>query len=245
MLLKWAIPVPVLAKPRKHGHEMAAMDKDVVNRLNEVKGRMASALRAAGRSPEKAELIAVSKTFSAEDIEPAILAGQRKFGENRVQESLSKWPDLKRQHPDLELHLIGPLQSNKVDDAVRLFDVIQTVDRPKIAAAIAKACRDQGRELHCLVQVNIGSEPQKAGVGPKDVDPFIRACIQQFGLKIVGVMCIPPQGENPVTYFEQMKDIAIRNGLKEISMGMSSDYELALAHGATLVRVGSAIFGTR
>ncbi len=224
---------------------MVAMSQDVITRLAEVKNRINRALEGAGRDRTEAELIAVSKTFVAEEILPAILAGQRKFGENRVQESAAKWPELKRRFPDIELHLIGPLQSNKAMDAVQLFDVIQSIDRTKIAAEIAKASRISGRSVRCLVQINIGLEPQKAGVEPALADEFIQDCIHNQKLNIIGVMCIPPLGENPLAYFEALKEIAKRNKLKEISMGMSSDFEMALAHGATLVRVGSAIFGTR
>jgi pyridoxal phosphate enzyme (YggS family) len=221
------------------------MAHDAPYRLNDVKQRIAGALEAAGRPQSSAQLIAVSKTFPVEDIVPVLRAGQRKFGENRVQESKAKWPELRQQFPDVELHLIGPLQSNKAEEAVNLFDVIQTIDRPKIAAAIAKACKLSGRQIQCLVQVNIGSEPQKAGVEPKDADQFIRSCIRDHGLTISGVMCIPPVDADPVPFFENLKAIALRNSLKEISMGMSGDFELALKHGATLVRVGSAIFGAR
>ena len=224
---------------------MALMSQDVISRLNEVKRRIATALKSSGRGDSDAELIVVSKTFAAEDIRPLLVMGHRKFGENRVQEAQSKWPILREEFPDLELHLIGPLQSNKVEEAVALFDVIQTVDRPKIAAAIARAIKLAGREIRCLVQINIGLEAQKAGIQPNLADGFIRSCVEDHGLKIIGVMCIPPVGEDPVPFFEKLKDIAIRNKLKEISMGMSGDYELALLHGATMVRVGSAIFGSR
>jgi pyridoxal phosphate enzyme (YggS family) len=221
------------------------MTQDAPSRLNDVKLRISKALEAVGRQQSSAQLIAVSKTFTAEEIIPVLNAGQRKFGENRVQESNSKWPDLRQKFRDVELHLIGPLQSNKAEEAVALFDVIQTVDRPKIATAIAKACKLTGRRIQCLVQVNIGSEPQKAGVEPKDADQFIRSCIADHKLNIIGVMCIPPVDLDPTPYFEGLRDIALRNKLKDVSMGMSGDFELALRHGATLVRVGSAIFGAR
>jgi PLP dependent protein len=224
---------------------MALMSPDAQYRLDDVKRRMTEALEKVGRAQSDAELIVVSKTFPVEDIRPLLVAGHRKFGENRVQESQSKWPALRREFPDLELHLIGPLQSNKAEDAVGLFDVIQTIDRPKIAAAVAKACKDTNRNVRCLVQVNVGLETQKAGIEPNRADQFIRACIEEHGLNIIGVMCIPPAGEGPAPYFDTLKDIATRNHLKEISMGMSGDYEIALKHGATMVRVGSAIFGTR
>ena len=206
---------------------------------------MTEALTSSGRAASDAELIIVSKTFGVDDIRPLLLAGHRKFGENRVQESQSKWPGLREEFPDLELHLIGPLQSNKADEAVALFDVIQTIDRPKIATAVAKAIKLTARKIRCLVQVNIGLEAQKAGIEPDQADQFIRSCITEQGLNIIGVMCIPPVDEDPLPYFERLKDIARRNTLKEVSMGMSGDYEPALQHGATMVRVGSAIFGGR
>lgn len=224
---------------------MAIMTTIAASNLKEVRGRISAALQSLGRPTTSARLIAVSKNFSAEDIVPILVAGQRLFGENRVQESSAKWPQLRLKYPDLELHLIGPLQSNKVQEAVQLFDVIHTIDRPKIAAAIAKEQLHSGRTLRCLVQINIGSEPQKAGIEPKQADEFIRVCSRDHGLNVTGVMCIPPAGEDPVPFFDKMQDIARRNHLPEISMGMSGDYELALAHGATMVRVGSAIFGNR
>jgi pyridoxal phosphate enzyme (YggS family) len=224
---------------------MAIMTQDALSRLNDVKRRISAALQDSGREQSSAHLIVVSKTFGEEDIIPLLQAGQRKFGENRVQESQAKWPGLMQKYPGVELHLIGPLQSNKAEEAVTLFDVIQSVDRPKIAEAIAKASKRQGRKIQCMVQVNIGSEPQKAGIEPKDADTFIRSCIDNQKLDIIGVMCIPPADEDPVPFFENLKEIANRNNLQEISMGMSGDYELALQHGATMVRVGSAIFGTR
>ena len=193
----------------------------------------------------RARLVVVSKTFSAAEIEPVILAGQRLFGENRVQEALGKWPGLRAKYPDLELHLIGPLQSNKAAEAVALFDVIQTIDRPKIAEAIAKACTRQGRALRCFVQVNTGREPQKAGVLPEAVDDFLHLCRQAYRLNVVGLMCIPPAEDNPRPHFKALAQMAARNGLKELSMGMSGDFETAIADGASYVRIGSAIFGTR
>ena len=192
-----------------------------------------------------AKLVAVSKTFSATEIEPVISAGQRIFGENRVQEAQGKWPGLRLKYPDLELHLIGPLQSNKAAEAVALFDVIQTIDRPKIAEAIAKACTRQGRALRCFVQVNTGREPQKAGVLPEAVDDFLHLCRQAYRLNVVGLMCIPPAEVDPKPHFKALAQMAARNGLKELSMGMSGDFETAIAEGASYVRIGSAIFGTR
>ncbi len=224
---------------------MTLMTQDALSRLNDVKRRIKATLEDSGRAQSSAQLVVVSKTFGEEDIIPVLQAGQRKFGENRVQESQAKWPGLKQKFPDVELHLIGPLQSNKVEEAVALFDVIQSVDRPKIAEAIAKASKLQGRKIQCMIQVNIGSEPQKAGVEPDDADTFIRSCLDGQKLNIIGVMCIPPADKDPVPFFELLREIANRNRVRDISMGMSGDYELALQHGATMVRVGSAIFGTR
>jgi PLP dependent protein len=193
----------------------------------------------------RAQLVAVSKTFGAEEIKPILEAGQRVFGENRVQEAQGKWPELRRHYPDIRLHLIGPLQSNKAPGAVRIFDVIQTVDRPKIAQALAAEMKKQNKALPCFVQVNIGHEPQKAGVMPNALDDFLKLVQTEYGLDIVGLMCIPPANGNPQSYFKQLAQMAMRHGLKQLSMGMSSDFELAIAEGATHVRVGSAIFGGR
>lgn len=213
--------------------------------LEDVSFKLALAASTAGRSPEDIELIVVSKTFGPEAIVPVIEAGQRVFGENRVQEAKSKWPALKARWPDLELHLIGPLQSNKAGEAVALFDAIHTVDRPKIAAAIADEMRKQGRKPLLFVQVNIGHEPQKAGVAPEQVDQFLKDCTNVHGLQIAGLMCIPPADADPRPYFEALAEIAGRNGLSMLSMGMSGDFGEAIACGATHVRVGSAIFGSR
>ena len=193
----------------------------------------------------RATLVTVSKTFSAAEIAPVIACGQRIFGENRVQEAASKWPALRKQYPNLELHLIGPLQSNKAAEAVALFDVIQTIDRPKIAEALAKEMKTQSRPLRCFVQVNIGHEAQKAGVVAEAVDDFLDLCRKGYGLNIVGLMCIPPVENDPKPYFKALAQMAARNGLKELSMGMSGDFEAAIAEGATYVRLGSAIFGGR
>ena len=190
-------------------------------------------------------LVAVSKTFAADEVAPVIAAGQRVFGENRVQEAKSKWPALRDLTPDLVLHLIGPLQSNKAREAVELFDVIETVDRPKIAEALAAETARTGRAPTLLVQVNTGAEPQKAGVLPHDADAFLAACRDRYGLAVAGLMCIPPAGEQASPHFALLNRIAARNGLPILSMGMSSDYELGIQLGATHVRVGSAIFGTR
>jgi len=218
---------------------------DAPARLALVRAALAKAERAAGRPEGETTLIAVSKTFDAADILPVLEAGQRAFGENRVQESQAKWPELKARFPDAELHLIGPLQSNKAAEAVALFDAIHTVDRPKIAQAIAREMAAQGRSLKLFVQVNVGSEPQKAGVDPDDADAFVAQCRDTYGLELEGLMCIPPVDEPPAPYFALLDQIARRNGLKGLSMGMSSDFADAVPFGATHVRVGSAIFGTR
>ena len=213
--------------------------------LSKVLAGVADAARAAGRKPEAVTLIAVSKTFSATEIEPVIAAGQRVFGENRVQEAKTKWPELRAKWPGIELHLIGPLQSNKTAEAIQLFDAIHTVDRPKIAEAIASEMRKQGKALTLLVQVNTGREPQKAGIDPDLADAFLQECRDRHGLAIAGLMCIPPAGDDPRPHFEMLAEIARRNGLAQLSMGMSGDYPAAIACGATHVRVGSAIFGVR
>jgi pyridoxal phosphate enzyme (YggS family) len=213
--------------------------------LSKVLAGVADAARAASRKPEAVTLIAVSKTFSATEIEPVIAAGQRVFGENRVQEAKTKWPDLRGKWPGIELHLIGPLQSNKTAEAVQLFDAIHTVDRPKIAEAIASEMRRQGKALTLFVQVNTGRELQKAGIDPDLADAFLQECRDRHGLAIAGLMCIPPAGDDPRPHFEMLAEIARRNGLARLSMGMSGDYSAAIACGATHVRVGSAIFGVR
>ena len=189
-------------------------------------------------------LIAVSKFQEADKILSAVDAGQRVFGENRVQEAIAKWREIKEKHPDIELHLIGALQTNKVEDAVAIFDVIESLDRTKLADFLAKEMQKQRRYLPCLIQVNIGMEPQKSGVMPQNVDSFIKYCLDK-GLIINGLMCIPPDGENPAPYFSSMKQIAGDHNLPVLSMGMSSDFECAIKHGATHVRIGTAIFGHR
>lgn len=214
-------------------------------RLSEVNRQLVETAGAAGRAAHMPTLIAVSKTYDREMIEPVIKAGQRIFGENRVQESQGKWPDIKASYPDTELHLIGPLQSNKAADAVALFDVIHTVDREKIARAIKNEMVRQDRLVRLFIQVNTGNEPQKAGVSPLDADNFIAFCRDDQQLDVEGLMCIPPAGEDPVPHFNLLADIANRNGLTGLSMGMSADFERAIAAGATHVRVGSAIFGPR
>lgn len=218
---------------------------DAVARLRQVRDNIAAAEMEAARKVGAVTLVAVSKTFDAEAIRPVIEASQRVFGENRVQEALAKWPALKAAFPDIELHLIGPLQSNKVREAVALFDVIETVDREKISAELAKEIRKQGKSPRLYVQVNTGSEPQKAGVDPREAVAFVARCRDAHGLAVEGLMCIPPADENPGPHFALLEKLAREAGLARLSMGMSGDYELAVAFGATSVRVGSAIFGTR
>jgi pyridoxal phosphate enzyme (YggS family) len=213
--------------------------------LADISARIAAAEKAAKRPAGSVTLVAVTKTFGVEEVEAALGAGQRAFGENRVQEAEGKFPALKDRHKDLELHLIGPLQSNKAAEAVALFDAIHSVDRPKIAAALAKEIQKQGQAPKLFVQVNTGAEPQKAGVLPEETDAFLKACQAEYGLTITGLMCIPPAEENPAPHFALLEKIATRNGLKGLSMGMSSDFESAISFGATHVRVGSAIFGAR
>ena len=218
---------------------------EVEERLNEVLSRIRASEKSAKRSENAVSLVAVSKTFDAETIRPVIEAGQRLFGENRVQEAQAKWPALKRETPDIELHLIGPLQSNKAADAVALFDVIETIDREKIARAVAAEMQRQGRDIRLYVQVNTGLEPQKAGIAPEDAAAFVRLCRDELALNIEGLMCIPPLDENPGPHFALLAKLADQCGLSRLSMGMSGDFETAIAFGATGVRVGSAIFGAR
>jgi pyridoxal phosphate enzyme (YggS family) len=213
--------------------------------LAAVRSEIAVACEQARRVPATVTLVAVSKTFPPEAIEPVIAAGQRVFGENRVQEAKAKWPALKERHPDLELHLVGSLQSNKAKDAVALFDAIHAVDRPSVAEALAKEIQKQGRHPLLFVEVNTGAEPQKAGVLPEDADAFLGACRDTYGLRIGGLMCIPPASEAPAPHFALTAKIATRNGLSFLSMGMSADFKIAIAFGATHVRVGTAIFGGR
>ena len=210
-----------------------------------VKERIEKAAIKVERSPSEVTLIAVSKTFDAEDIIPILESGHRVFGENRVQEAQKKWPELRQKYPDIELHLIGPLQSNKVPEAVQLFDVIQTVDRPKLVGALAKEIKKQATNTKLLVQVNTGRESQKAGVVPEELEQFMNLCRGQLGSHIQGLMCIPPVEDDPRAHFRTLKNMAQTNQFGILSMGMSSDFELAIEEGATCVRVGSAIFGTR
>jgi PLP dependent protein len=206
---------------------------------------MARACRDAGRDPASVTLVAISKTFAAEAIEPVIAAGQRVFGENRVQEAKAKWPALLARHSGVELHLVGALQSNKAKEAVALFDAIHSVDRASLAAAVAKEIARQARRPLLFVEVNTGDELQKSGVKPQDADAFIAACRDRYGLTISGLMCIPPLNEAPAPHFALTAQIAKRNGLQLLSMGMSADFATAIAFGATHIRVGTAIFGTR
>lgn len=228
--------------------EASSSERDaaaIAANLADVRARIANAAREAGRDPAGITLVAVAKTFGPDAVRAALDAGQRVFAENRVQEAQSKYPDLRARFPDLELHLVGPLQTNKVRDAVALFDVIQTVDRPKLAAAIAAEMKKSGRRPRCFVQVNTGAEPQKAGVLPEEADRFIDEARTQHGLSVEGLMCIPPVDEEPALHFALLREIARRNSLSTISMGMSGDFETAIRFGATHVRVGTAIFGAR
>jgi pyridoxal phosphate enzyme (YggS family) len=217
----------------------------VADRLADIRHRIYAAEKRAGRAKGSVKLIAVSKTFEAEHIAPVIDAGQRMFGENRVQEAKGKWPALRMTTPDLDLHLIGPLQSNKAREAVELFDVIHTVDREKIAAALAIEMRALGKSPKLLVQVNTGLEPQKAGIDPRETADFVASCRERHGLAIAGLMCIPPAEDAPGPHFALLAKLARDLDLPELSMGMSGDFETAVEFGATYVRVGSAIFGKR
>lgn len=218
---------------------------DAVANLRAVREAIAATSARAKRPLDAVTLVAVSKTFDARDIRPVLEAGQRVFGENRVQEASAKWPALKGEFAGVELHLIGPLQSNKAAEAVALFDVIETVDREKIAAELAKEMRKQGRAPKLFVQVNTGLEPQKAGVDPREAAAFVARCRDAHGLAIAGLMAIPPADENPGPHFALLAKLAKEAGVENLSMGMSGDYEIAIPFGATHVRVGSAIFGVR
>lgn len=224
---------------------MTASYSDVAATRAEILARIAAAAEAAGRQPADVTLIAVSKLQPDDRVDAALAAGQRVFGENRVQEAQARWTDRRAIHSDLQLRLIGPLQSNKAEDAVRFFDAIDVLDRPKLAAAIADAAQKAGRCPEILVQVNTGEEPQKAGVVPQDADAFIAEVRTRYGLPVQGLMCIPPLEEAPAMHFALLAKLAARNGLTELSMGMSDDFETAIRFGATQVRVGSALFGAR
>lgn len=223
----------------------SSAESGTLAQLAEIKARIAVAATDCGRDPGDVALVCVSKTFGPEAILPVLAAGERVFGENKVQEALGKWPELKQHYPDVTLHLIGPLQTNKAREAVDFFDVIETVDRPKLAKELAKEIEKRGKHPKLYVQVNTGAEPQKAGILPQEADAFIASCRQQFGLEISGLMCIPPVDEQASPHFALLNQIARRNGIATLSMGMSADFELAIQLGATHVRVGSAIFGKR
>ena len=218
---------------------------DIAANLAEVRGRVARAAEAAGRTSQSVTLIAVSKGHPVEAARAAIEAWQRTFGENRVQEAKAKFPELRAAHPDLDLHLIGPLQTNKAREAVALFDAIHSVDRLHLAESLAAEIARAGRSPKLFVQVNTGEEPQKAGVGPREALAFVRQCQEQFRLSIAGLMCIPPEDDEPSLHFALLAKLARDGGLSELSMGMSADYETAIKLGATHVRVGTAIFGAR
>jgi PLP dependent protein len=220
-------------------------ENGAVEGLRQVQESIRRAASDYGRDLSSITLVAVSKTFPAEEIEPVLAAGQRVFGENYVQEAKAKWPALRERFADVELHMIGPLQSNKAREAVELFDVIHTLDRPSLAEALAKEIVRQGKRPRLLVQVNTGEEPQKGGVIPAEVDAFLEACRSKYGLEIAGLMCIPPAEDPPSPHFALLNTIARRHGLAMLSMGMSADFDAAIQLGATHVRVGSAIFGSR
>src|SRR5664279_1312532 len=224
---------------------MVTVSTDSATQLDAVRAEIARACKDAGRDAAEVTLVAVSKTHHAEQIEPVIAAGQRVFGENRVQEATAKWPALLAKHPGIELHLIGPLQSNKAKEAVALFTAIHSVDRASLCEALAKEIARQGRAPLLFAQINTGAEPQKAGVLPQDADAFLKACRDSYGLTMSGLMCIPPADEAPGPHFALTAKIDKRNGLKLLSMGMSADFAVAISVGATHVRIGSAIFGER
>jgi PLP dependent protein len=221
------------------------MSNDIIDNLARIRAEIATSAEEGGRTASDVTLVAVSKTHDAPHIQHAIDAGHRVFGENRVQEAEGKWPELKERTPDVSLHLIGPLQGNKVKPALDLFDVIETVDRPKLARRLASLMDETGRRPDMFIQVNTGEEPQKAGILPADVDDFVAACRDSLGLPIVGLMCIPPVDEESSLHFALLRDMAHRNGLAGLSMGMSADFGVAVRFGATHVRVGTAIFSTR
>jgi len=229
-------------------HDTALPDaprQDVAANLAAVRREIAAAAETAGRDPAAVTLVAVSKTHGADSIEAAIAAGQRVFGENRVQEAEAKWPALKAAQAGLRLHLIGPLQRNKARKAVQLFDVIETIDRPKLARHLAEVMAAEGRRPGVFLQVNTGEEPQKAGVLPAEVDAFVGLCRDELGLPVEGLMCIPPVDEEAALHFALLRELARRNGLAGLSMGMSADFAVAVRFGATHVRVGTAVFGAR
>ncbi|MEO1159101.1 MAG: YggS family pyridoxal phosphate-dependent enzyme [Pseudomonadota bacterium] len=217
----------------------------ITQRYDDVTARIEAAAGKSNRSAADITLVAVSKTFTAGDIEPVLKLGHHVFGENRVQESQGKWPALKQAYSDTSLHLIGPLQTNKAREAVALFDAIETLDREKLARTLAKEIQSAGNSPELFIQVNTGNEPQKAGILPDETDAFLKLCTGTYDLAVTGMMCIPPFDEDPIPHFRLLADIAERNGLAKLSMGMSGDFETAIEMGATHVRVGSAIFGSR
>jgi pyridoxal phosphate enzyme (YggS family) len=217
----------------------------VESSLAKVRGEIGRACKEARRDPASVTLVAIAKTFGADAIEPVIAQGQRVFGENRVQEAKAKWPQLRERHGGIELHLVGPLQSNKAKEAVTMFEAIHSLDRPSLAEALAKEIAKQGRKPVLFVEVNTGAEAQKAGVLPEEADGFVAACRNRYGLEIAGLMCLPPADEPPAPHFALTAKIARRNGLSLLSMGMSADFPIAIQFGATHVRVGTAIFGER
>jgi pyridoxal phosphate enzyme (YggS family) len=217
----------------------------VADHLRQIRDQIAAAAKAAGRDPSDVTLVAVSKAQPEERVLAALEAGQRVFGENYVQPALARWPALKQLHPDVQLHMIGPIQTNKAKDVVGLFDVIETVDREKLARALAKEMAAQDRRPACLVQVNTGEEPQKSGIPPTETDQFVRFCRDELSLPVAGLMCVPPVDDEPAMHFALLAKIAARNDLHVLSMGMSADFEVGVQFGATHVRVGSAIFGAR
>jgi len=219
--------------------------EDIASRLHSIRARVAEAEAAANRGAGAVTLVAISKTHPADAVEAAYREGQRVFGENRVQEAQAKFAALKALHPDIVLHLVGPLQSNKVKEAVALFDVIESIDRPRLAEAVAEEMGRTGRRPLCFIQVNTGEEPQKAGILPKEAAAFIEDCRSRLKLPVEGLMCIPPVGEEPSPHFAFLRELARRHGLKQLSMGMSGDFDIAIRFGATYVRVGTAIFGER
>jgi PLP dependent protein len=229
----------------KHTQDQAESEAHAPAQLKAVRQDIAQACAKAQRDPAAVTLVAVSKTFGGPAIAPVLAAGQRVFGENRVQEATAKWPTLKAEYPATELHLVGPLQSNKAKEAVALFDAIHSVDRPSLCEALAREIAKQGRAPLLFAEINTGGEPQKSGVLPQEADGFLDRCRQSYGLPIAGLMCLPPLGEPPAPHFGLTAMIARRNGLRLLSMGMSADFALAIAFGATHVRVGSAIFGER
>ena len=221
------------------------MEGNIAVNLTAVRERIAAAARGTGRVPDNVTLVAVSKTHPAATVRQALVAGHRVFGENRVQEAEAKYPELREEFPNLALHLIGPLQSNKVRDALSIFDVIESVDRPRLAHVLAKEMDHSGRRRPCLIEVNTGEEAQKAGILPAEADGFVIECRDRLGLPVIGLMCVPPIDEEPALHFALLREIARRNELEVLSMGMSADYEKAIRFGATHVRVGTAIFGAR